>query len=238
MESEYGKAYESLYRSHWWWRSREYILLDVIRSLVGQTPIDILDVGCGNGLFFAELGRFGNVRGIEVDDSLIPSDSPYRTAIFNKPLGDPVYQGMQFDLVTALDVIEHLEKDRDAVCAMLAMLRPGGKLVITVPASMLLWDTHDEINRHYRRYRKFELRRLVPDDGRTVFVRYLFHLLYVPKLLVKFVNHCFPRPISQHATSFPVLNPLMRALLILEYRTVGRLPIPFGTSLLAVIEKM
>jgi SAM-dependent methyltransferase len=237
MESEYGQAYESLYRSHWWWRSREFILLDVIRSLAGQTPIDILDVGCGNGLFFAELGKFGRVRGIEVDDSLIPSDSPYRAAIFSKPLGDPLYQGMQFDLVTALDVIEHLEDDRAAVRAMLAMLRPGGKLLITVPAFMLLWDKHDEINRHYRRYRKIDLRSLVPGDGRLLSLKYLFHLLFFPKLLVKLANACFPRPIRQHAASFPGLNTLMKTLLIIEYRLAGRLPIPFGTSLLAVIEK-
>ena len=153
MDSEYGQIYEDLYRRHWWFRVREAILLDVIRRLGVRYPADILDVGCGNGLFFEGLSEFGNVVGIEIDRSLIPSDSRYRDRIFNQPLGAPEYSGMRFDLITALDVIEHIQDDHRAVEDMLSMLRPGGRLVITVPASMLLWDRHDVINHNSKRSR-------------------------------------------------------------------------------------
>ena len=140
----------------------------MIRSLALPRHAKILDVGCGNGLFFAKLGQFGNVWGIEIDQSLIPPDSPYRDRIFVEPLGHARYHGLRFDLITALDVVEHMEDDRQAVDEMFAMLRPGGKLIITVPASMKLWDRHDEINGHYRRYSRKTLRELISGNGRIV----------------------------------------------------------------------
>ncbi len=237
MDKEYGLYYEKLYRGHWWWQAREAMLLDVIRSLAFRPPIEILDVGCGNGLFFAELGKFGNVRGIEVDTSLIDDDSPHRAQIFTEPLGHSGYRGLRFDLITALDVVEHIADDRQAIDEMYAMLRPGGKLVITVPASMKLWDLHDEINGHYRRYSRRTLRNLVSGKGRIVRLEYLFHALFAPKLAVKMLNTCLSRRLPQHSIPPKPVNRTMRMLCTLEYRLFHRLRIPFGTSLLAVIEK-
>ena len=237
MDKDYGQCYEMLYRSHWWWRAREYILLDVIRSLALTPPIDILDVGCGNGLFFAKLSDFGNVRGIEIDQSLIPPDSPYRHRIFTEPLGHQRYQSLRFDLITALDVVEHVENDREAIEQMFAMLRPGGKIVFTVPASMKLWDRHDEINGHFRRYSRKAFRELVPGEGRLIYSRYLFHALFIPKLLVKWLNSCFHRRLPQHALPPRPVNWMMKTICILEYRLLWALRLPFGTSLLVVIEK-
>jgi SAM-dependent methyltransferase len=213
------------------------MLLDVIRLLALRRPAKILDVGCGNGLFFAKLGQFGDVCGIEIDQSLIPSDSPYRNRISAEPLGHSRYRDLRFDLITALDVVEHIEDDRQAVDDMFAMLRPGGKLIVTVPASMMLWDRHDEINGHYRRYSRKTLRELVSGNGRVVCLKYLFHALFVPKLLVKTLNACFSRRVSQHGIPPKPVNSSMKTLCVLEYRLFGWLRIPFGTSLLAVIEK-
>jgi len=120
---------------------------------------------------------------------------------------------------------------------MFAMLRPGGKLVVTVPASMKLWDRHDEINGHYRRYSRSGLRELISGKGRIVCLRYLFHALFAPKLAVKVLNACVSRGIPQHSIPPKPVNWSMKTLCVLEYRLLGRLRIPFGTSLLAVVEK-
>jgi len=237
MDSQYGQCYENLYRGHWWWRARESMLLDVIRSLALPRPAKILDVGCGNGLFFAKLGQFGDVWGIEIDQSLVTPDSPYRDRIFAEPLGHSRYRDLRFDLITALDVVEHIEDDRQALDEMLAMLRPGGKLILTVPASMLLWDRHDEINGHYRRYSRKTLRELISGKGRIVCLKHLFHAIFVPKLLVKALNACFSRPVAQHGIPPKPVNWSMKTLCVLEYRLLGWLRVPFGTSLLAIIEK-
>src|SRR5262249_24604101 len=145
MQAPYAAEYRRLYHEHWWWRSREAILLDLLLDLFpGRDDLDVLDVGCGDGLFFPQLERFGRVRGIELDLGLLDPDGPYRSLISTCPLGDPAYRGdgWEFDLVTALDVIEHIEDDRAAVSEMVRMLRPGGVLVITVPAFQALWAHH------------------------------------------------------------------------------------------------
>jgi SAM-dependent methyltransferase len=236
MDSAYGCIYEDLYRRHWWFRARERILVSVLKRLALPQPADILDVGCGNGLFFDELARFGSVRGIEVDRSLVPPDSRYRDRMFDRPLGDPQYAAMQFDLITALDVIEHIEDDGQAVADMLSMLRPGGKLVVTVPASMSLWDHHDVINMHYRRYTAESLRRLLTSRGRVLELRHLFHALFLPKFAVRKFNQFFHRDAIQHGMPAAPVNRFMELACLFEYNALKGLCVPFGTSLLAVVE--
>jgi hypothetical protein len=133
-------------------------------------------------------------------------------------------------------VIEHIEDDHRAVDDMLAMLRPGGKLVITVPASMKLWDRHDVINRHYRRYTYDTLRALLAGRGKILDLRHLFHALFLPKLAVAALNRSFKCEAAQHSIPAASINRIMESVGWLEYRTLRPLRIPFGTSLLAVLQ--
>jgi SAM-dependent methyltransferase len=240
MQAPYAASYARLYREHWWWRSREAILLDLLRGLRLPPGLDILDVGCGDGLFFPELGRFGRVRGIEVDEGLLDPDAPHRDRISTLPLGDPDYQGdaWQFDLITALDVIEHIEDDGAAVAAMLRMLRPDGLMIVTVPAFPALWDHHDEVNLHHRRYTARTLRAVLEAQGAELLrLRYLYPSLFPPKLLVANLNRRRTQKLEQHAMPAPGINRLMARLCLLEDRLLRRLPIPFGTSVLAVARR-
>ncbi|RUL81634.1 class I SAM-dependent methyltransferase [Tautonia sociabilis] len=240
MQPDYGAEYARLYREHWWWRAREGILLKELGAL-GVRPgsgLEILDVGCGDGLSFEVLGRFGSVRGIEVDERLLDPIAPHRGRISTRPLGDPIYDdpSWRFDLITALDVLEHIDDDRGALSAMAGMLRPGGLLVAMVPAFALLWDEHDERNEHRRRYTAGQLRRMLSEAGLgRVRVRYLFRSLVAPKLAVRLINAGRPpgRRLSQHGIPAPSLNAAARRLCELEDRLLRRVPIPMGSSLLA-----
>lgn len=244
MNEDYGAIYARLYRGHWWWRAREAIVVREIRR-AGPARGEgrrVLDVGCGDGLSFDALSEFGAVRGIEVDDRLLDPDGPHRARIFNRPLGDPTYEGpdWRFDLITALDVLEHIDDDRAAAARMAAMLRPGGLLVVTVPAFELLWDEHDEINHHRRRYTAGRLRRTLGGLGlEPVRVRYAFRGLFVPKLAVRLVNLGLGRgrKVAQHGIPSPRINAAMRAFCTAEDRWLAALPIPFGTSVLAVARR-
>lgn len=238
MQQPYAAEYRRLYHEHWWWRSREAILMDVLATFChDRGDLDVLDVGCGDGLFLPRLERFGRVRGIEVDEGLLDPRGPYRGKISTLPLGDPAYDGgdWRFDLVTALDVVEHIEDDRGAVSAMMTMLRPGGLIAITVPAFQSLWDHHDELNLHHRRYTSKSLRALFEGHPiRLLQLRYLFRALFPPKYLVARLNRRRSRKLEQHAIPGPALNRLMTRLCIAEDRLLRHLPIPFGTSVLAV----
>jgi SAM-dependent methyltransferase len=240
MESSYGARYARLYREHWWWRAREAVLLDLLRSLRPRPGSSILDVGCGDAVSFRALSEFGTVRGIEVDENLLDPSGPFRERISTRPLGDPVYDdpSWRFDLITALDVIEHIDDDRGAISSMAAMLRPGGLLVVTVPAFELLWDQHDKINGHRRRYTATRLRRILDGDGLgLLLVRYLFRVLFIPKLLVRLVNAARSRKVAQHGIPGPAINTALLHLCVLEDRLLRYVPVPFGTSVVGVARK-
>lgn len=237
MDRRYGDLYERLYKAHWWFRVRERILVSVIRGLGLPARASILDVGCGNGLFFDALERFGTVEGVEIDGDLVPEGSPFRGRIHGEPLGHPVYAGRHFDLITALDVIEHIEDDAAAVDAMVGMLRPGGTLLLTVPASMKLWDEHDRMNHHFRRYTASDLRGLLAGRAAEVRVRHLFHALFLPKWAVATGNRLCGARMPQHGIPPGWLNRWAARACWLEYRACGWMNVPFGTSLLAVVTK-
>lgn len=237
MKEGYGREYASLYHTHWWWRAREALLLDVLHSLSLPPAVEVLDVGCGDGLFFPRLEEFGRVRGIEVDERLLDPEGAYRSRIFTEPLGDARYARWRFGLITALDVLEHIDDDRAAVAAMGGMLDREGHLVVTVPAFMSLWDRHDEINQHCRRYTSFQLRALLEPVGTVLQVRYWFHSLYFAKRAVAVLNRRRGTPITQHRLPPPPLNSLLRDFCRLEARALRRLRLPFGTTVLAVVRR-
>jgi SAM-dependent methyltransferase len=237
VNQDYGSEYANLYAQHWWWRARESILLDHIRNLDLPKPADILDVGCGDAVFFPALSKFGNVRGIEIDRGLIRPDNPYRHAIHHAPLGDAEYTNWQFDLITTLDVIEHIEDDAAAIENLATMLRPGGYLVLTVPAFMLLWDAHDERNHHYRRYRKEPLAKLLAPHGKLAELRYLFHSLFFLKAAFRIFNGASGGKLKQHTIPPRPINWAMKTMCVAEHRLLSALRIPFGTSVLAILQR-
>lgn len=237
MKAGYESGYAELYRRHWWWRAREQFLLREIRALRLPAGIEILDVGCGNGLFFSELARFGYVRGIEVGADLLDETGPHRKKIFTAPLGDPQYAGWKFALITALDVVEHIEDDRAAVQHIETMLKPGGHLLLTVPAFMELWDEHDELNQHQRRYRASEVQALLAPAFEIVDLRYWFHGLYLAKRVVSVVNRRREHKIIQHKIPPPAVNRGLRALLEWENLLLSPLRLPFGSSVMAIGRK-
>ncbi len=240
MQADYAAVYARAYHEHWWWRAREAIILDILRGLRLPPHLEILDVGCGDAVAFPVLSEFGSVRGIEVDESLLDPNGPYRERISTRYLGDPIYDGPEwsFDLITGLDVIEHIEDDRAAVAAMTRMLRPGGHMVLTVPAFELLWDHHDDINNHFRRYTASRLRKALEGQGLEIKqIRYAFRALFIPKLLVRMLNSTRSQKVAQHSIPAPAVNKTMRALCLAEDRLLRHVPVPFGTSVLAILQK-
>ena len=234
MDPSYGSDYADLYHHHWWWRAREAILLRG-GPLPPRERAEILDVGCGDGLFLPALERFGAPAGIEVDRQLVSEDAPRRERIRHEPLGHDYWEGRRFDLVLALDVVEHIEDDAAFAGRLAARVRPGGFLLATVPAFPSLWDAHDERNHHRRRYRRAGFEALFEPHGALVRVRHLFPSLFLAKWLVARLNRGSDAPIDQAALPPAAVTRTMSALLRAEDRMLGGLGLPFGSSLLAVV---
>ena len=194
-------------------------------------------MGCGNGLFLERLSAWGEVTGIEIDASLVTDDAPLRHRIHHQPLGDPLYRSMGFGLITALDVIEHIADDAAAVHEMATLLVPGGYLMVTVPAFASLWDEHDDLNQHFRRYRAAQLRRLLEPHVRILKLRYLFPSLFPVKLAVAALNRFRRRKVVQAQIPSPATTVVMDGWLRLEDRVTGGLRLPLGTSVLALAQK-
>lgn len=235
MDPEYGARYRELYERHWWWRAREEMMIDLLTRLEppdGYGPI--LDVGCGDGLSFPYLGRFGEPEGIEADGTLVSAQAQARGLIHIGPFDETFRPDRRYGLITMLDVIEHLD-DLVALRRAAALLAPGGRVVITVPAFRLLWTAHDDFNHHRRRYTAAELVRVAQHAGLVVRSRrYFFQWLFPLKILVRLKERLAATPSQMAAVPAPWVNRLFRGLSRLEQRTWGRLPWPLGSSLLAV----
>ena len=234
MDADYAAAYADLYRRHWWWRVRERILLDRIRDLLGdRVPhARILDIGCGAGLFFEALEQFGHVEGIESDPTAVEQSGRWRGRIHPGDL-ETFGADRTFDLILALDVVEHVRNPEIMLSRAARFLARDGHMVITTPAFDWLWTSHDRLNHHVKRYTAAEMRALVRHAGlEPVQTRYLFQSLVVPKLLVRVREAMRPAAPSVPRVPPPAVNRALQAWARSENAIAGWLP--FGSSVMAV----
>jgi SAM-dependent methyltransferase len=234
MDAQYAAAYPELYRHHWWWRAREDILLQRIRTLLAAKPsARILDVGCGAALFFDALEPFGHVEGIESDRASVERSGKWRSRVTVGELDAAYHPSAPFDLILMLDVLEHIPDPRPALRRAGEILAPGGRILITVPAFNWLWTTHDEVNHHVTRYSAATMGRVIGQAGlATLETTYLFQSLVLPKLFVRAREAFASSPPSIPPIPAPAINRTVRAWFRAEHAVAGWLP--FGTSLLVV----
>lgn len=239
MERDYSLHYRELYERHWWWRAREALILATLdRWKPKRGWPSILDVGCGDGLFFEKLQRFGRVEGIEMDPSGLRRDTPWADRIQVGPFDQTFQPGKSFSLVLMLDVLEHVPDAAAAARRAVELLEPGGTLILTVPAFPLLWTSHDDLNHHFTRYTRESLAAVVePAQARLLETRYFFRWMAPLKLAVRAKEALFGARPTTPAIPPDWLNRLLGAISNAEERAVGRLPIPFGSSLLAVARR-
>jgi 2-polyprenyl-3-methyl-5-hydroxy-6-metoxy-1,4-benzoquinol methylase len=239
MDAQYVARYRELYERHWWWRARERLILDVLRA---RRPAGgwrtILDVGCGDGLFFGALAQLGGVElveGVEPAEALISRDGPHACRIHVVPFDASFDPGRRYSLLLMLDVLEHLPDPVAALRHALTLLEPDGMLLATVPAFVALWTRHDELNHHYTRYDKRSFRELAHAAGlRVDDARYFFHWTAMAKLGERLVEAIVPGPPSPPRLPPRLLNAALYALSRFEQRLTGAFPLPFGSSLLVV----
>jgi SAM-dependent methyltransferase len=225
---------------HWWFAARRRIVSALIRDQVPLKPAsEILEVGAGTGSNLAMLQGLGHVDAIEPDDKA--------RALASRRAGISVEGGMlpdqvhlldgHYDLIVLLDVLEHIEDDRGSLRVLREKLAPGGMMVVTVPASPWMWSAHDVAHHHKRRYTARTLRAVF--DAAGLRVRHMSHfntLLYPLIAAARIVGRLRHREGSDEAMPSPLVNGLLRHVFAAERHWVTRGALPFGVSLLAVVD--
>jgi len=239
VDPRYGERYRDLYQRHWWWRAREKAVLGVLaENLAPNGRQRILDVGCGDGLLFDELLKFGDVEGLEPEAALLDPTGPHRARIHVGGLDSAFRPAQPYSALLMLDVLEHLPEPAAALRHAATLLAPGGVLLITVPAFRLLWTQHDVLNHHVTRYRRSTLLPLVTDAGFDVkLARYYYHWMFPAKLVTRAVEAITRAgPAVPRVPPAPI-NQLLYAVSRMEQPLSRALPIPFGNSLLVLATK-
>jgi SAM-dependent methyltransferase len=250
MDRAFYDRYFELEDRHWWFIGRRQILCQEVernlRALVpptASTP-ELLDIGCGTGVMLGELARFGHAQGTDMENAAV--DYCHRRGLHNVTVaGAPPlpFAASTFDLITILDVLEHIDDDVGMVVEMRRLLRPGGRAIATVPAFPALWGRQDEISHHKRRYVRSQLARCIELGGlRLERLTYFNTLLFPPIATLRLLRRLYPRggpPTSDfETTGNGRVNEMLAAVFSTEAQWLKRRNLPFGVSLLAVATRL
>jgi len=241
-EAEYGEMYK-LESFYWWFVARRNLLDALIKQVAGEfkDPI-MLDVGCGTGINYSVISKYG---------AAVSTDASQEALKFSKSrgVGDLVrsnvetlpFNGDSFDVVTALDMLEHVDDDLKALDELHRIMKVGGLLVITVPAYGFLWSEHDEALHHRRRYAASELRnKLTRSDFEVERISYYITLLFFPILVMRFFQSIFKKSIyakTSHIILPRWVNALLIGILTFERYLLSLMNFPFGVSLVCLARK-
>jgi SAM-dependent methyltransferase len=228
---------------HWWYRGRRRIIRAELARLSLPPGARVLDAGCGSGRTLEELRGLGEISGIELSpDAAAVARSRGDFDVRIGRLEELPWEEDTFDLITCLDVIEHTPDDRATLSELRRVSKPGGWLLVTVPAYQALWSQHDEANHHFRRYERRTLRAAVLAGGWELERMTSFNsLLLAPAAAVRVARRRWARSSNGDYTPDLELGPAwlngllegplrMEALWLARGRTL-----PAGLSLLAVL---
>jgi SAM-dependent methyltransferase len=227
--------------THWWYRARREILADYLtREASLPKGARILEIGCGTGHNLPMLAGFGEVDAIEID----PAARGFAAERLGKPVGDaplPALTGVErsaYDLIAVLDVVEHVEDDVAALKGMAEVLKPGGAILVTVPAHPWMWSAHDTVNHHHRRYSKRTLDKAIRDAGlRHNGLRYFNSLLFPVAVAARVAGKLTGKDDSDDSPPAAPVNKALEAVFRLERHLVGRVPLPPGLSIITLVRK-
>jgi SAM-dependent methyltransferase len=241
MHPETYRAMAAHEDQHWWFVGRRAVIRRLLRLIPLSRDARILEAGCGTGGNLYLLGEHGEVAAFEPNDlaRAFANEKAPGVVIHSAELPHGVSTVVgPFDLVVALDVLEHIEEDQAAFDALIELVKPGGSMLITVPAIKRLWGQHDFRLSHVRRYDRRDLLALTAD--RPVDVTFIgsFNILLLPLASFFRVLEGFVRRDLGNQERMPAkpINRLLGFVFASERLFVAR-RIPIGLSLAMIVRR-
>ena len=228
---------------HWWYVGRRRIIQSLMEKISGTLHTAnprILDVGCGTGANLKMLATFGKAEGVDVSPQAVHFcherglESVKLGAIEHLP-----YEDDSFEVVTALDVIEHLDDDVGGLREIRRVLRPGGRVLVFVPAFMFLWGVQDDVSNHRRRYTLPGLLAAVEAAGFSVeWSSYANISFFFPVLVVRSIMRWLGlRTSTEYGINISLMNGPFSHLFAAERFILERGRIPFGVSAVCIARR-
>jgi SAM-dependent methyltransferase len=241
MERKVYEQMAQLDSRHWWFTARRRILDGIIERIVRPAKgARILELGAGTGHNLAMLSRFGSVEASELDPVAreLASERLGRLVVEAALPDLSMFPAQSYDMIALLDVLEHVPDDKGSLAAIYERLKPGGALLLTVPINPWMWTAHDVAHHHHRRYRKREIEKLALDAGYAIELLSPFNsLLFPPIAAVRGIGKLTGKDDSDDAMPSPPVNKALDLIFGLERGLIGRVPMPFGVSLVAVLRR-
>lgn len=231
-------------KTHFWFLGRKEICLSLLDKALRNKSIDkILDYGCGTGEFLEELQRiYKNKEVYGADISEKSFEYCHRRGLNNIiNLNEVELQDNHFDLISCLDVLEHIEEDSEFLLKIKNLLRKNGIFLVTVPAYNFLWSGEDYVSCHIRRYNRKVLKKKLIEAGFNVIkISYFNNFLFIPLVLVLIAKRIFHPRTMYESNLYEMnkfLNKMLAKLFASEKQFLKYISFPFGASIIAIVQK-
>lgn len=241
--SELVKMFD-LEDTYWWFVARRELVCELLLQYgAAQADIAILDVGCGTGATLKAIDDLGTAFGVDRSPEALRLCQMRGLSRLARARAETLpVTSSSVDVVLALDLLEHIQDDSAAAREFARVLRPGGVLLVTVPACPELWSEHDEALDHLRRYRGARLRRILLEAGlRIQKLSPVITALLLPIAALRLAQRILPKKRGAPETAFIIppkpVNWLLTEILRLERVWLRRFKLPVGVSLVAVARR-
>jgi 2-polyprenyl-3-methyl-5-hydroxy-6-metoxy-1,4-benzoquinol methylase len=254
VDKKYFEEYYYLERNHWWFKARMKFIKLHLEEIINQFPskdnLSILNVGAGTGYTTEVLSNYGNVTSVEYDSDCCKLAKDKVGLVYeNESITNLPYKEESFDIVTAFDVIEHVEDHKKAVSELIRVTKKGGLIYTTVPAYMFLWSNHDVVNQHVRRYTMSNFLYLLKEHDLAItllYKTYFNFFLFPPIALFRLISKLLPAgsfrkgagsDFTLYESGFT--DKVLYFIMSLESFFIrNKISLPFGVSILTSFKKI